>query len=62
MIELAWALTTVAAAILLSVICIGLWRLIDGYAFVAYEWLIDRINDLLDRVDPDKDEHRDGGP
>lgn len=62
MIALAWALTTVAAAALLSVICIGLWRLIDGYAFGAYEWLVDRINDLLDRVDPDKDEHRHGGP
>lgn len=62
MIALAWALTTVAAAILLSAICIGLWRLLDGHATSAYEWLIDRINDLLDRVDPDKDEHRDGGP
>jgi hypothetical protein len=61
-IGLLWALATVAAAALLSALAIGLWRLIDGYAFTAYEWLIDRINDALDRVDPDKDEHRDGGP
>lgn len=59
---LLWGLATVIAAIVLSALAIGLWRLIDGYAFTAYEWLIDRINDALDRVDPDKDEHMDGGP
>lgn len=62
---LLWGLATVIAAIVLSALAIGLWRLIDGYAFTACEWLVDRINDALDRVEPaqrERDEHEDGGP
>ena len=62
---LLWGLATVIAAIVLSALAIGLWRLIDAYAFAAWELAVDRINDALDRVEPaprERDEHEDGGP